>query len=133
MTRALADTSFYVAVINPEDAFHEAALAWSQREAFTGVVTEFVLVELGNFLSNLPQRGLLPGLVRHLRNNPHTTVVPVSTALFDAGMDLYARRPDKGWSFTDCISFVVMEEQGLTEALTTDHHFEQAGFKALLR
>jgi predicted nucleic acid-binding protein len=52
--------------------------------------------------------------------------------LFDAGLELYSRRPDKEWSLTDCISFVVMEEHGLTEALTTDHHFEQAGFTALL-
>jgi uncharacterized protein len=41
-------------------------------------------------------------------------------------------RRDKEWSLTDCISFVVMKERGLTEALTADHHFEQAGFKALL-
>jgi predicted nucleic acid-binding protein len=43
------------------------------------------------------------------------------------------RRPDKWWSLTDCISFIVMQQEGLTEALTTDHHFEQAGFKILLK
>ena len=52
---------------------------------------------------------------------------------FARGFDLYARRPDKSWSLTDCISFVVMTDRGLTEALTGDHHFEQAGFRALLR
>lgn len=48
-------------------------------------------------------------------------------------MQLYTQRPDKDWSLTDCISFVVMKQHGLTEALTADRHFEQAGFKALLR
>jgi predicted nucleic acid-binding protein len=46
--------------------------------------------------------------------------------------DLYRNRADKNWSLTDCISFVVMKRKGITEALTGDHHFEQAGFKALL-
>ncbi len=51
----------------------------------------------------------------------------------ERGVDLYARRPDKAWSLTDCISFVVMADRKLTEALTGDHHFEQAGFLALLK
>ena len=53
--------------------------------------------------------------------------------LFDAGVELYVRRPDKAWSLTDCISFVVMREHGMNEALTGDRHFEQAGFIALLK
>ena len=51
----------------------------------------------------------------------------------DAGLALYANRTDKDWSLTDCISFVVMNERGITDALTGDHHFEQAGFAALLK
>ncbi len=133
MTRAFADTSFYVAVLNLDDAKHASATAWSQDASLSIVVTEFVLVELGNFLGPGQGRDRLAGLVRYLRNNSRTKVVPVSTDLFDAGLDLYSRRPDKGWSLTDCISFVVMKEHGLSEALTIDHHFEQAGFKALLR
>ena len=57
----------------------------------------------------------------------------MSEALFEAGFNLFEARPDKDWSLTDFISFVVMEREGLTEALTGDHHFEQAGFTALLR
>jgi len=60
-------------------------------------------------------------------------VVPASTELVKAGLDHYRRRPDKDWSLTDCISFVVMQREGITEALTADHHFEQAGFVALLK
>jgi uncharacterized protein len=60
-------------------------------------------------------------------------IIKANDALFQAGMNLYRNRPDKGWSLTDCISFVVMREHAVQEALTGDHHFEQAGFTALLK
>jgi uncharacterized protein len=63
---------------------------------------------------------------------PQTTVMPATGELFDAGRSLFARRMDKDWSLTDCISFALMHQQGLAEAFTADHHFEQAGFKVLL-
>ena len=69
---------------------------------------------------------------RALRNDPTVKIVPSSNELFAAGVELYATRSDKEWSLTDCISFVVMEREGLTDALTGDRHFEQAGFKVLL-
>jgi predicted nucleic acid-binding protein len=53
--------------------------------------------------------------------------------LLDRGIELFSHRADKAWSLTDCTSFAVMQEEELTDALTTDHHFEQAGFTALLR
>lgn len=71
--------------------------------------------------------------VKALREDPTVQVLPADQRSFDAGLDLYERRPDKEWSLTDCISFGVMREHGITQALTTDHHFEQAGFRALLR
>ena len=61
-----------------------------------------------------------------------TTILPPTLELFEAGCDLYEQRPDKEWSLTDCISFVVMHNHGLTDALTADRHFQQAGFQALL-
>ena len=48
----------------------------------------------------------------------------------EEGLGLYESRPDKEWSLTDCISFVVMKKEGIVEALTEDRHFEQAGFVA---
>jgi len=60
-------------------------------------------------------------------------VVGLDPHLYQRGINLYAQRPDKEWSLTDCISFVVMSDRGITEALTGDHHFEQAGFRALLK
>ena len=71
--------------------------------------------------------------VANARANPAIQVVPATAPLFDAGLALHAQRSDKSWSLTDCISFVVMAEHGITDALTGDHHFEQAGFRALLK
>jgi hypothetical protein len=71
-------------------------------------------------------------LVETLRADPACTIVPPSPELFNAGLSLYAERSDKGWTLTDCISFVVMQQYGITEALTGDRHFEQAGFTPLL-
>jgi predicted nucleic acid-binding protein len=56
-----------------------------------------------------------------------------SEQLFAAGVRLLAERTDKEWSLTDCLSFIVLAERGITRALTYDHLFEQAGFEALLR
>ncbi len=72
-------------------------------------------------------------LVRDLESDPAVEIVPASKQLFQAGFDLFARRPDKHWSLVDCLSFVVMKQRRLKEALTADQHFVQAGFRALLR
>ncbi len=59
--------------------------------------------------------------------------LPATMEWFERGLELYERRPDKEWSVTDCISFAVMTERGVSEALTNDRHFEQAGFQILLK
>ena len=92
-----------------------------------------VLTEVADAICRPPDRAQFALLLDLLRSDPRTEIVPADQALFDRGADLYARRPDKAWSLTDCISFVVMSERVLTKALTGDHHFEQAGFRALLR
>ena len=86
-----------------------------------------------NFSSASPNRGKAHILIRHVLNSPDFEVVSARPDLFDRGLQLHSRRSDKAWSLTDCISFIVMTERGLTEALTGDHHFVQAGFRALLR
>jgi predicted nucleic acid-binding protein len=96
------------------------------------VVSEFVLIELTNALASVESRGRAIALWPHLQSDPTVTIVPASTELLARGLELYVHRPDKDWSLTDCTSFVVMEERGLTEALTADRHFEQAGYAALL-
>lgn len=133
MTPVFADTSYYAAVLSPKDALHEIAVEWADRNHYPIIVTEFVLLELGNSLRLLENRRLFLVLLDIIRNDPRTTLIPASTELLNAGLILYRNRVDKEWSVTDCISFVVMRERGLTEAVTADHHFQQAGFRALLR
>ena len=69
---------------------------------------------------------------RRWEGDVNTKIVPATQALFHRGLERYAARPDKDWTLTDCISFVVMEDEGITDALTGDQHFVQAGFKVLL-
>jgi len=132
MNTVFADTSYYVALLGERDQYHAKAVALAQACFGRILTTDFVLVEVGNFLSRIADRGLFVRLLETLDADPETTVIPSTRELFEAGCSLFARRPDKEWSLTDCISFVVMREERLTEAFTADHHFEQAGFKAIL-
>ena len=95
------------------------------------VTTSAVLTELGNHLSAPVNRRLFLETVQRLRRGRRARIVHVSRKLFQAGMELFEARADKSWSVTDCVSFVVMEQLKIKHALTTDHHFRQAGFKAL--
>jgi predicted nucleic acid-binding protein len=98
------------------------------------VRTDEVLAEFLTFFSNsLRLRGSAVETVRQLTRDPNLRILPQSRETFQAGFDLYAARPDKGYSLTDCISMQTMKRLGLTDVLTNDRHFEQEGFKALLR
>ena len=132
MTGRFADTSFYVAMLNTRDTWHSLAIECSQQFRGLSVTTDFVLIELGNWLFRSGDRAAFVNLMAQLRSDPKTIIIPASRNGFDEGFNLYERRPDKDWSLTDCISFVVMHERKMSDALTGDHHFEQAGFHALL-
>lgn len=132
MKPVFADTSYYVALLGKADEWHLRAVRWSEKLLGRQVVTEYVLVELGSALSNVKDRRLFLPLVRSLMADRETLFIPASNALLRRALELYGSRPDKGWSLVDCISFVVMKQRRLTDALTADRHFEQAGFRALL-
>lgn len=97
------------------------------------LVTEYVLWEAVNYLSTPPDRTKAHALVAHVESEPAYEFVHASPELFEAGMQFHRDRPDQEWSLTDCISFHLMDERGIRRALAYDHHFEQAGFEALLR
>ena len=121
--------------MDTRDDWHAIALRWEQALALQHrplVTTEFVLLEVADGLARLPRRGLVNAVLSRLQQSPDIEIVPVSRELFAAGLALFRSRPDKEWSLTDCTSFVVMQQHGLTEALSADHHFAQAGFRALL-
>jgi hypothetical protein len=96
------------------------------------MTSQFILIELGNWLAATQHRPVFLELSRVLNSNPRTTILPATADWFGQGLALYADRPDKQWSFIDCISFQMMRQHGLTDALTADHHFTQAGFTAVL-
>jgi hypothetical protein len=127
------DAGYVIALVNPRDQPHPRAAAWEAYLSDQLVVTEYVLVEVFNFLSKPASRGKAHALIARLRAATNYELIPAAADLFEAGLQLHAQRPDKEWSLTDCISFVVMQRRGITRALTHDIHFEQAGFEALLR
>ncbi len=133
MTTTFADAFFYLALLNEDDRAHERAVAASQTRRGRFITTTYVLIEVADALCVPPHWPAFTGLRAALQADPLTEIVSGDDDLFNRGADLYARRPDKAWSLTDCISFVVMRERCLTEALTGDNHFEQAGFRALFR
>lgn len=133
MSVVFGDTYYFVGFLNKQDHAHEIAVKFAA--AFRGniLTTESILVEVADALASTRQRAAVAQYVQQLWVAPRVDVIPFSTSLMRAGLVLYESRSDKNWSLTDCISFVVMREHGLTDALTGDHHFAQAGFNALLK
>ena len=128
-----ADTFALIAWLNPRDAAHTRVIAY--LDAFTGrlLTTEWVLMELADALAAPAARATAVTFLQAIRADPPFEIVGYEPAVYQAGFDLFVHRPDKPWSLTDCISFAVMTQRRLTDALTADRHFEQAGFRALLK
>ena len=132
MKPCFADTFFFLALLSTDDQRHEEAIK-TQAAGRPTVTTDFVLLELADHLCDSRNRALFVRFYAFLAGHRTTEVIPVTGELLRRGRELYAARPDKEWSLTDCTSFVVMTDRKLTDALTGDHHFEQAGFNALLK
>jgi predicted nucleic acid-binding protein len=129
------DTAYVNALVNSRDHWHPAAVTWEQRLAAQKrllVTTEFVFIEIADGLAAVRFRAQALRVIDVLRTSPLVEVVPSSSELFNAALELYGQRADKDWGLTDCSSFVVMHERRLTDALTMDEHFRQAGFRPLL-
>ncbi len=133
MRTLFADTFYYIALLSPTDAAHTRAVEFTRTYNELMVTTAWIITELADGMADASNRQAFTNFYDALRVDPQVSVVQPEQYLFDEGLELYRTRPDKGWSLTDCISFVVMQRQGIIEALTGDHHFEQAGFKALFR
>lgn len=134
MRVVFADTGYWEAALNPRDNLHARALEISSKLGQARILTtEMVLDELLAALSRQTVREFAIRGVDKILNNPNVEVVPQTSIQFREAFELYKRMVDKEWSLTDCTSINVMRARGISEALTHDHHFEQAGFKALLR
>jgi len=138
MNDLFADTSGWAAWLARREPFHARAVALVGQARQAGrrlVSANYVLAELVALLTS-PLRLSRPRqiqLLTALRAATWVEVVHVDSALDAAAWSLWQSRPDKEWSLVDCASFLVMQQRGLPEALTTDHHFEQAGFLRLLK
>ena len=133
MTDAFADTYYFLALLGADPSQQQAAINATRGRRGVLVTTSWVLCEVANFLHRARDRAGFVRLWNDLRADAGVRIVGPDRQLFEEGIAVYAARPDKDWSLTDCISFVVMRRDAIAEALTADHHFEQAGFVALLK
>jgi predicted nucleic acid-binding protein len=127
------DSGYLIALLDRSDQHHDVARAWASTLTEHMLTTSFVATEFFNYFS----AGFLRVAAHRLHNlliaKPEFEIIVVDAALYDRGLALHRDRSDKYWSLTDCISFALMTERRITRALAYDHHFEQAGFEALLR
>ena len=127
------DTGYLLALLTPGDELFERAQRWAASIHEPLVTSEYVLWELVNSFSAPIDRPKAHAAIAEIRSSASWDVVDATPGLFSRGLSFHASRPDKNWSLTDCVSFIVMQERGLTRALAYDHHFDQAGFQALMR
>jgi predicted nucleic acid-binding protein len=133
-----ADAAFWAAFLLPDDNWHVEANALYKStfaQKIKVVTSEMVLVEVLNHLSGFGEvaRHSAASFVMELYIRSEIGIIPQSTEQFISAAELYMRMTDKGWGLTDCSSFLIMREFRIEEALTSDKHFTQAGFVALMR
>jgi len=133
--KVFLDASFAIALSSVKDQYHDLAEKLAdqiQKEKVKMVTTRAVVLEIGNSLAKRRYRQAAIKLLESIEDDPNLEIVPASEELYKRAFSLYKERPDKEWGLTDCISFVVMQDYKLNKALTTDEHFRQAGFRAML-
>ncbi len=126
------DTAFLIALVIDNDALHRRAVAWRHILHGPLLTSEFVLLEVADALCKLSRHSLAEDIFAGVRGGS-VEIIPLSSAWLDRGWKLFCSRNDQDWGLTDCISFEIMNSRGISDALTHDRHFEQAGFRALLR
>ena len=130
------DAVYWIALLSPRDSLHEQAVSLSRSLDQTLLVTtEMVLTEILNAFAKQGAafRRAAAALILRLQQDTNARIIPQNSAQFDESFQLFRSRPDKQWCHTDCASFLFMEKEGITGALTYDRHFERVGFQALMR
>jgi predicted nucleic acid-binding protein len=136
MTDVFLDTGYVVALSSEKDDHHQKACELAKQisqERVQVVTTQDVLVEIGNALASTKTRSFAAKYINAIERAATFEVVEATGELFHRGIELYEKRQDKAWGLTDCMSFTVMRDRGIRDALAHDRDFEQAGFNALLR
>ena len=127
--RIFVDTSFVLALINERDQYHDQAqrLSFNFEQSLL-ITTVPVLLEIGNAMASAFRKEA-NALISLFRNSNRVEVVELDGRLFQKALEVYERYDDKTWGLVDCISFVVMQERGLSNVLTFDGDFTEAGFR----
>jgi len=136
MTEVFLDTSFAIALSSITDQNHARAVKLANQietDKTRLVTTRAILLEIGNALSKQKYRVAAIQLLESLETDPGVEVVLLTNSLYRLAFNLFKKREDKEWGLVDCVSFIVMQERGISDSLTADSHFQQAGFRALLR
>jgi hypothetical protein len=135
INKVFLDTAFVIALISQSDKYHQEALQLAKQLALSRtqiVTTRAIVFEIGNALSKQQYRTQAIHFLKYLESDPQIEIVSMTEELYAKAFNLFSSHHDKSWGLIDCLSFVVMRQQHIVSALTTDHHFEQAGFRALL-
>ncbi|NUM74771.1 type II toxin-antitoxin system VapC family toxin [candidate division KSB1 bacterium] len=133
MTRTFVDTAFVVALVNSNDQYHAKAQNLSEMyETEPLIITDVVLLEIGNALARDYKKEAIE-IIESFRTSKEVLIVELSLEFFDKAFELYKKYTDKDWGMVDCISFIVMREYEVRNALTFDDHFRQAGFNVLMK
>jgi uncharacterized protein len=133
MTEVFLDTSFAIALSSVTDRNHAQAVELADQIETNRtrlVTTQAILLEIGNALSKQRYRTAAIQLLESLETDPSIEVILLTNSLYRLAFNLFRQREDKEWGLVDCVSFIVMQERGITDALTADIHFQQAGFRA---
>ena len=133
MKAVFADSFHFLALLNEDEPAHGPAVLEHRRRWQSIVTTDCVLLEVGDALCDPSDHDDFLVLYESLQTDRRVKIVRLTPGLLDRGIERFRNRPDKDWPLTDCVSFVVMEDEGIREALTGDQHFEQAGYSALLK
>ena len=130
--RIFVDTLFVIALINPRDQYHAKASELAAKyEKHPLLITDAVLLEIGNGLArNYKQEAV--EIIEDFIDSEEVEIAHLTPTLFERAFNLYRKHNDKDWGLIDCISFLVMTDANINQALTFDQHFEQAGFKVLM-
>jgi uncharacterized protein len=130
------DTVAWIALVNKSEELHESSCLVRDmlvQQKTKLVTSDYVIVEIANFLSRIALRGIARELIDFIRSSETINVVTITPELAEKAYQLYCSRNDKEWGLTDCISFIVMNKMHMIRAFTADRHFEQAGFSILLK
>jgi len=132
MSRTFIDTAFVVALINKNDQYHAKAMELSKKyEEKPLIMTDVVLLEIGNALSRKYKQEAIQ-VITAFRSSDEVMIVELNLKLFERAFEIYEKYDDKNWGMVDCLSFIVMRDNEVTDSLTSDNHFKQAGFKVLM-